>query len=40
MTRRLWIAAPLALIVMILSMGGMIPGGERPHPKHLRVALD
>ncbi|MEO8350591.1 MAG: copper-translocating P-type ATPase [Chthoniobacteraceae bacterium] len=31
MTRRLWIAAPLAIIVMILSMGGMIPGAEFLH---------
>ena len=28
MTRRWWIAGPLAVVVMILSMGGMIPGGE------------
>ncbi len=31
MTRRLWIGAPLALIVMVLSMGGMIPGMEFLH---------
>jgi len=28
MSRRLWVAAPLAVIVMALSMGGMIPGAE------------
>ncbi len=28
MSRRLWVAAPLAVIVMIFSMGGMLPGAE------------
>ena len=28
MTWRFWVAAPLGVIVMILAMGGMIPGGE------------
>ncbi len=31
MTRRFWVAAPLALIVMGLSMGGMIPGADFLH---------
>ena len=31
MTRRLWVAAPLAIFVMSLSMGGMIRGAEFLH---------
>jgi Cu+-exporting ATPase len=37
-TRRLWVAAPLGLIVMVLSMGGMIPGGEFLHGEVSRWA--
>ncbi|MEP6956800.1 MAG: heavy metal-binding domain-containing protein, partial [Chthoniobacterales bacterium] len=38
MTRRFWVAAPIGLVAMFLSMGGMIPGAELLHGQASRWA--